>query len=53
MTRYYIRPADLSKRSQAWAPTLAQAQQMQARLQEASGIKWIITKKEIEYDSSV
>lgn len=53
MTRYYIRPVGLKQRSQAWASTLKQARAMKAQLQEASGLKWRITKKEIAYDNSV
>lgn len=54
MTRYYIRPVGLKQRSQAWASTLLkQARAMKAQLQEATGLKWRITKNEIAYDNSV
>lgn len=53
MTRYYIRPVGLKQRSQAWASTLKKAREMKAQLQEATGLKWRITKKEIAYDNSV
>lgn len=53
MTRYYIRPVGLKQRSQAWASTLRHSREMKARLQEVTGLKWRITKKEIAYDNSV
>lgn len=53
MIRYYIRPVGLRQRSQAWAPTLEKAREIQTRLQEVTGLKWKIIKKKIAYDNSV
>ena len=53
MTMYFIRPVDRKLNSRAWSHTLPLALKIKMQLQRVTGLKWKITKEEINYDDPV
>lgn len=53
MKRYIIKPDQAGQKSEAWASSHNQARELKSRLQEATGLKWIIKKADTSDHDSI